>query len=490
MKMTKMTRLTAVFGAACLLSAGASMTAMADWVQQGNDWLYLDNSGNRVTNEWRQSNGYYFYLGSDGVMARDQWVDDEYYVDINGVRVTDRWIYSEDGSGSAPDPDGGWFYVGSNGRILSEEWATINGQRYRFDSDGSMLSGWYNDNENLYYLGDPDDGAAKTGWLCLFYDQDEDDQEDGSVYEVDDSGYGTWFYFGTNGRAVRAGEEDNYVSRNINGYRYYFDENGVMATGWARVASQAEDDVTGISTLKYFGAPNQGQMAEGWVYLYDDPEESEYGSNDFSFNTASASNASRGDWSDGAWYYFDGSGVPAYLESDAATLTDATTRINGQRYFFDEYGRMQSGLLGIQLADGTVVSAYFGADDSDGAMKTGRVTNVEEEDGEISTFYFTTTTGGQTGVRNGYLYSNGKLVTAEDGEDYQVFSVNGTLYLVNESGRVQDSNRTYRVDGEYRYEYDNGIIYYINDDRERLGQVTEGYRAPYIGFWAVYQLGQ
>lgn len=232
------------------------MTAMADWVQQGNDWLYLDNSGNRVTNEWRQSNGYYFYLGSDGVMARDQWVDDEYYVDINGVRVTDRWIYSEDGSGNAPDPDGGWFYVGSNGRILSEEWATINGQRYRFDSDGSMLSGWYNDNENLYYLGSPDDGAAKTGWLCLFYDQEEDDQEDGSVYEVDDSGYGTWFYFGTNGRAVRAGEEDNYVSRNINGYRYYFDENGVMATGWARVASQAEDDVTGISTLKYFGAPN------------------------------------------------------------------------------------------------------------------------------------------------------------------------------------------------------------------------------------------
>ena len=90
MKMTKKMKLTAVFGAACLISAGASMTAMADWVQQGSDWMYLDGSGNRVTNEWRQSNGYYFYLDGNGIMARDQWIDDEYYVDINGVRVTDR----------------------------------------------------------------------------------------------------------------------------------------------------------------------------------------------------------------------------------------------------------------------------------------------------------------------------------------------------------------------------------------------------------------
>ena len=88
--MTKKTKLAVAFGGAFLLSAGASMTAMADWVQQGNDWMYLDGSGNRVTDEWRQSNGYYFYLDNDGIMARDRWVDDEYYVDINGVRITDQ----------------------------------------------------------------------------------------------------------------------------------------------------------------------------------------------------------------------------------------------------------------------------------------------------------------------------------------------------------------------------------------------------------------
>lgn len=153
------------------------------------------------------------------------------------------------------------------------------------------------------------------------------------------------------------------------------------------------------------------------------------------------------------------------------------------------FGDLCERIKKMSLKEGSFISLCGDYDEERWTDKdTGRVTNVEEEDGEISTFYFTTTTGGQTGVRNNYLYSNGKLVQAEDGEGYQVFEVNGTLYLVNESGRVQDSNRTYRVDGEYRYEYDNGTIYYINDDRERLGQVTSGSRAPYIAFEAIYQL--
>ena len=469
------------------------MTAMADWVQQGNDWMYLDGSGNRVTDEWRQSNGYYFYLDNDGIMARDRWVDDEYYVDINGVRVTDRWIYSEDGTDGAPDSDGGWFYVGSNGRVLSDEWATINGQRYRFDSDGSMLYGWYTDNNNLYYLGGPHDGAAKTGWLCLFYDPEDDDQEDGSVYEVDESGYGTWFYFSSNGRAVKADEDETYVSRNINGYRYYFDENGVMATGWASVANQASDDVTGISTLKYFGAPNQGQMAEGWVYLYDDPEDSD-DDNNFSFNTASASNAQRNDWGDGAWYYFDSSGTPKYLDAQADSMSKAVSRINGQSYFFDEYGRMQYGLIGIDFGDGTVTSAYFGNSDSDGKMKTDKTSSVTEDNGDRSTFYFNTSGAsrgsGFTGEKNGYLYWNGKLVKADQGSTTQVFEIDGTLYLVNESGKVQTGNRCYKSDGDYRYEIDNGTIYYVDGDRQREGAVAlgDGQVLPEISYRTVSTL--
>lgn len=487
--MKRKARAAVILGAAAVLSAGAAFTSMAAWVQDGEDWIYTDSSGNRVTDAWRQSGGNYYYLDTDGVMATDRWVDDSYYVDETGMRVSNTWVNVEEGTEDAPNSEGGWFYLDANGRAVSEGWRTINGQRYHFDSDGTMQYGWLTDGDNLYYLGDENDGAAKTGWLCLEYDEDEG-QEDGIVSEVSTSG--TWFYFQATGRAVRASGDDSYVSRTINGSRYYFDENGVMATGWVAMGEREDGDMTGISTLKYFGDSNSGQMARGWAYLLDDPEDSDDDDNDFSFGLATSSNATSSnaqdyDGGDGAWYYFDNSGVPAYFNENAATLTEATTRIGGQRYFFDQYGRMQSGLLGFTLSDGSVVSAYFGADDSDGRMKTNRQTNVYEEDGERSTFYFTSS-GSYTGERGGYLYYQGKLVEAEDGEDLQVFEVDDRLYLVNEAGRVQDSNRAYRADGEYRYEYDNGTIYYINEDRERLREVTSGERLPGIAYEEIYYL--
>lgn len=387
------------------------MTAFAaGWEQQNGAWIFTDASNNRVTNSWRQSGNYYFYLDYNGVMATDRWIDDTYYVDVNGVRITDRWIYVQPGNHNSPNPDGGWFYLDSGGRAVTDGWRTINNQRYHFDTDGTMQYGWLDENDNLYYLGDEHDGAMKTGWLALDYDED-DRPETGDVSAVVSSGtMGKWFYFQENGRAVKASGSDSYVNRTINGYRYYFDNRG----------------------------------------------------------------------------------VPAYLNSEADTLSDATTRINGQSYFFDEYGRMQSGLLGFRTSDGTILSAYFGSNDSDGSMKRDRQTNVIDDDGSRGTFFFissgTNRGAGYTGERSGYLYYNGKLVEAEDGEDFQVFRIGETMYLVNESGRVQDSNRFYRVDGEYRYEYDNGTIYYVNRNRQRIGEVTRSERLPEIDYRAIYNL--
>lgn len=485
--MKKKTKVAVILGAAAVLSAGAAFTSMAAWQQEEGIWFFTDNSGNRITDSWRLSGSTYYYLDDNGEMATSQWVDDTYYVDENGARAANRWIYVEEGTEDAPNADGGWYYLDSNGRVVTDGWRTINNNRYYFDSDGTMQYGWLNDGDNLYYLGDENDGASKIGWLNLEYDEEEG-QEDGTVSEPSSSG--TWFYFQSNGRAVKATGENSYVNRNINGSRYYFDENGAMATGWVSIGARENGDMTGISTLKYFGDINEGQMARGWRYLMDDPENSD-DDRDFSFGAATSSNATPSnaeyDGGDGAWYYFDNNGVPAYFSEDASSLNNATTRINGQRYFFDGYGRMKSGLIGLAQEDGTIISAYFGADDTDGKMKNNRQTNVIEEDGERSTFYFTTA-GGYTGERSGYLYNQGKLVQAEDGSDTQVFEVGDRLYLVNESGRVQNSNRAYRNDGEYRYEYNNGTIYLINENRERIGEVTRGEQLPEISYEAVYTL--
>lgn len=485
--MKQKAKLAVVLSTAAVLTMGAAFTSMAAWEQENNTWIFTDNSGNRVSDSWRQSGTNYYYLDAAGLMATNRWVDDTYYVDSNGVRVANRWIQVEEGTEDAPNTDGGWFFLDANGRAATEGWRTINNQRYYFDSDGTMQYGWLNDEENLYYLGDENDGASKIGWLNLEYDEDEG-QEDGTVAEP--SSTGTWFYFQTNGRAVKASGDNSYVNRNISGSRYYFDENGVMATGWAAIGERQNGDMTGITTLKYFGDGNSGQMARGWRYLTEDPQDSDDGDDDFNFGPATSSNATPSnasyDGGDGAWYYFDNNGVPAYLSDNASTLSNATTRINGERYFFDEYGRMKSGLIGLTQADGTAISAYFGADDTDGKMKNNRQTNVME-DGERAIFYFTTA-GGYTGERSGYLYNQGKLVQAEDGEDVQVFEVGGRFYLVNESGRVQNANRAYRSDGEYRYEYNSGTIYLINENRERIGEVTAGERLPGIVFENVYTL--
>ena len=488
--MKKNAKTAAVFGAAAVLSAGAAFTSLAAWQQEGDSWIYTDSRGDRVTDSWRQSGKYYYYLDNDGNLATDQWIDDTYYVDVNGVRVSSRWVHSDSGD-NAPSSDGGWFYLGTNGKVVTDSWQTINGRRYHFDSDGRMSYGWLTDGDNLYYLGDENDGAAKTGWLCLDYSSDVG-QGDGEVASTMESG-GTWFYFQNNGRSVKSNGDSTYVNRTINGHRYYFNENGEMATGWVSIADRQSGDGTGVSTLKYFGGPDEGQMARGWRYLYDDPEDTgDNNNNDFSFGPASPSNATPSnagtyDGGDGAWYYFGSNGTPEYLSETASSLSQATTRINGHRYFFDSYGRMQSGLLGFTQSDGTVISAYFGADDSDGAMKTNRQTNVIEEDGERSTFYFNNS-GSVTGSQNGYLYYQGKLVQAESGENYQVFEVDNKLYLVNESGKIQTSNRAFRASGEYRYEYDHGTIYYINDNKERIGEVTDGSPLPESAYKEVYTL--
>lgn len=490
--MKKRTKIAAVCGAAALLTMGAAMTSMAaGWTQQNGTWVYLDNSDNRIRNSWRRSGEGYYYLNSNGEMAVDTWIEDTYYVDIYGVMQTNRWVQVEPGTNDAPNSEGGWFYLDASGRAVTDSWRTINNSRYHFDSDGTMQYGWFNDDDSLYYLGDENDGAAKMGWLCLDVEEGEE-PEDGEVSSVVSSGdMGKWFYFQNNGRAIRSTESDAYVNRNINGYRYYFDEIGVMATGWVSMADEQDGDRTGISTLKYFGDANGGQMATGWRFITDDPEDSYDDYNSFEFNTATSSNADRYS-GDGSWYYFDNNGVPRYLNANASALSEATARISGESYFFDEYGRMQSGLLGFQFNTGTISSAYFGETDADGRMKRDRQTNVYEENGERSTFFFvssgTNRGSGYSGERSGYLYNNGKLVRAESGEDFQVFQVGDQFYLVNEAGRVQNSNRFYRTDGAYRYEYSNGTIYYVDDDRQRIGEVTRGEELPEISYEEIYQL--
>lgn len=114
----------------------------------------------------------------------------------------------------------GWYYVGKNGKKVTNDWAEIDGKWYLFNKKGYMLTGWQKVKDVWYYLNE--DGAMLTGWFT---------DTDGKKYYLKDSGAmhtgwldgdGAMFYAGSDG-AIKCGEWEE-----IDGSWYYFNEDGVM----------------------------------------------------------------------------------------------------------------------------------------------------------------------------------------------------------------------------------------------------------------------
>ena len=435
--MRKQTKLVAVLSAAALLALGASMTSFAaGWEKdEAGVWHYYDSDDELVTGEWKKDGGKWFYLNDDGDMATDTWIDDEYYVGEDGAMLVNQWIktYADEDIDDPEDDGESWYYFGSKGKKTTED-KKINGKYYFFDEDGKMQDGWYQDGNDVYYLGDEDDGARKSGWLWL--EKPDDDAEieicdDNCSSNCDEEG---WYWFGSNGKMYK-----DVKQKKINGKYYYFNEHGQMLYEWingvkATMGSNAQldsDKITSTpSEVRYMNVVEEGWRADGW------------------YEIDGADALGKGDDTD--WYYFkDGKAKKADTAEDDNKLTDdnarvyrAKIKINGKYFCFNEYGQMQTGL---QLIDGAFY--YF---DSDGYMKTGKIANVEEENDSF-TYYFQTKNGkngqGVTGEKDGYLYWNGKRLEADD--DYKVYKVNGEYYLVNNKGKLQKS-------ATKKYDVENG----------------------------------
>ena len=78
-----------------------------------------------------------------------------------------------------------------------------------------------------------------------------------------------------------------------------------------------------------------------------------------------------------------------------------------------------------------------------------RNTGIADDDGKRCTFYFNTSGSnkgaGFSGEKDGFLYYNGLLVTADGDSQYEVYQVDGRYYLVNESGKVQTNKKAYKM---------------------------------------------
>ena len=436
--MRKQTKLVAVLSAAALLAVGASMTSFAGWEKDEDGiWHYYDSDDEMVEDEWRKDGSKWFYLDEDGNMATDTWVDDEYYVGSDGAMLKNAWIKTTaDEDVSDPEDDGdNWYYFGSNGKKVEDDSKKINGKTYYFNEDGEMRYGWYEDNGDVFYLGGEDEGwRAESQWLWLEKSGlDEDDLDDDDNLEVvlgctedDDCDDEGWYYFQSSGKVYTGANK-----KKINGRYYMFNNHGQMLYEWingAKVTKGSNAQLDGEnpnatpSDVYYMNVVEEGWRADGW-YQID-------GAEDLGANN------------DTDWYYFkDGKAKKADktkpadnsgLTDDGAPVYVAKIKVEGKYFAFNEKGQMQTGL---QYIDGDTY--YF---DSNGYMKTGKVSNVEEENDSF-TYYFQTKNGGNgkgvTGEKSGYLYWKGKRLEAED--DYRIYLVDNKYYLVNKQGKIQKS---------------------------------------------------
>lgn len=240
--------------------------------------------------------------------------------------------------------NGNWVYY-SNGSKVTNEWKTSkDGGYYYLDSSGKMAVNSFVDDDRYV----ASDGRMLSNcWRQI-----------GSK----------WYYFDNSGKLVRN------KSKQINGIYYFFDDSGCMSTGW----------VQDSSGYWYYCDPSDGHAyTNTWKNLEPSAEMNVDDDN-------SSSTVSDGTY----WYYFQSTGklAAAYNESYKEYI------VNGSRYAFDQYGRMQTGW--IKLNDATpAIAGYKYYNDSTsigpfGAAHTGWLSVNPPEDAELGSdvvwYYFDT----------------------------------------------------------------------------------------------------
>ena len=128
----------------------------------------------------------------------------------------------------------GWWWRNADGTYPASETLRINGEVYRFDARGYMVTGWASENGHWFYYGVS--GAQASGWVSVG---------------------GTWYYLDPATGAMVTGWLKEGSSW------YYLQLSGAMATGWVRDASSWYYlDETGVMVTGE-------RTIDGVVYFFD-----------------------------------------------------------------------------------------------------------------------------------------------------------------------------------------------------------------------------
>ena len=241
------------------VNAVASSDALAaqGWVKTGNTWYFYNQNGTLARNAWAGN----YWLGADGRMATNAWVDGgRYYVGSNGL-----WVQGAQKPVAAKSEvkKQGWVQNGSawnyyyQGNIVRNSWVGS----YWLGNDGRMaISSWVDGGR--YYVGangvwdktvkkqeTPKPEVKKNGWVkegnaWYFYYQGQITRNEwvGSYWLGSDGKMATssWvdngrYYVGANGlwdKSAKKQEVKSEVKKNgwiKEGNTWYYYENGTLA---------------------------------------------------------------------------------------------------------------------------------------------------------------------------------------------------------------------------------------------------------------------
>lgn len=251
---------------------------------------YFDSKGSIYTG-WLKKDGSWYYFFKNGTMATDTTIEN-CYLDHDGIWRNYTWTKT----------DAGWTYGYDALNIARSGWRTINGLRYYFNDDGIMQTGWLEADGNTYFLRS-DGSMARDCYVDIYYLDKEgkwNSNLDKPHWQKQD---GKWWFRHPGGTCTRNGWEE------IDGHKYFFDEEGYMQTGWIAWNGNW-----------YYCSSSGEQITDKWIGdRYVDKD---------------------GIWSDDKW--MDTEAGRMYRFGNG-TYAKGWTTINGKRYYFNTEGILQTG---------------------------------------------------------------------------------------------------------------------------------------------------
>ena len=193
------------------------------WVQNGSSWNYY-YQGNIVRNAWIGS----YWLGADGRMVTNSWVDNgRYYVGANGVldktvkkqetpnpevrkngwvKEGSTWYYYENGMLARNKWISSTYWVGADGKMATSSW--VDGGRYYVGANGA----WVKDAKKPEAVKpvEKKQGWVKEGNAWYFYYQGQ----------ITRNAWVGSYWLGSDGKMVTSSWVDNG--------RYYVGANGLL----------------------------------------------------------------------------------------------------------------------------------------------------------------------------------------------------------------------------------------------------------------------